>query len=132
MVIVETTVWVDHFNDVANSQTEWLRDIGHSEIEIGLTDLILCEVLQGLRDDFRFAQVKRDLLRLPVLSTSGVELAVVAARNYIALRRRGITVRKTIDGLIATFCIEGGHDLLHNDRDYDGYERHLGLKVIHP
>jgi predicted nucleic acid-binding protein len=132
MVIVETTVWVDHFNDVSNSQTEWLRDIGHTEIEIGLTDLILCEVLQGLRDDFRFAQVKRDLLRLPVLSTSGIELAVEAAHNYIALRRRGITVRKTIDGLIATFCIEGGHDLLHNDRDYDGYERHLGLKAIHP
>jgi predicted nucleic acid-binding protein len=132
MVIADTTVWVDHFNDVSNAQTEWLRASGDSKIAVGLTDLILCEVLQGLRDDFRFAKVKRELLRLPVLSTGGVDLAVTAARNYMSLRSRGITVRKTIDGLIATFCIEAGYELLHHDRDFDPYELHLGLQVVHP
>jgi predicted nucleic acid-binding protein len=132
MVIADTTVWVDHFNNVSNAQTEWLRASGDSKFAVGLTDLILCEVLQGLRDDFRFAKVKSELLRLPVLSTGGVDLAVTAARNYMSLRSRGITVRKTIDGLIATFCIEAGHELLHHDRDFDPYERHLGLQVVHP
>jgi predicted nucleic acid-binding protein len=99
---------------------------------MGLTDLILCEVLQGIRDDAVFTQVHHDLLRFQVFSTGGADLAVASAQNYRSLRKRGITVRKTIDCLIATFCLDSGHSLLHRARDYDPFEAHLGLQVIHP
>ncbi len=69
---------------------------------------------------------------MSVLSSGGVEIAVAAAENYRILRTKGITVRKTIDCLIATFCIREGHELLHRDRDFDPFEMHLGLQVIHP
>jgi predicted nucleic acid-binding protein len=131
VIIVETTVWVDYFNDVSNPQTDWLER--NLTIErMGLFDLILFEILQGIRDEFEFAQTRRELHAFPVLSTGGADFALAAAIKYRALRRRGVTVRKTVDTLIATACIEGGHQLLHNDRDYEGFEKHLGLKVIHP
>jgi hypothetical protein len=130
VVIVETTVWVDYFNDVSNPQTDWLER--NLTIErMGLFDLILYEILQGIRDDFEFAQTRRELLPFPLLSTGGADLALAAATNYRALRRKGITVRKTVDTLLATACIQRGHKLLHRDRDYDGFEKHLGLQVIH-
>jgi predicted nucleic acid-binding protein len=131
MVIVDTTVWIDFFGGVANSESSWLRDnLGlHPP---GLLDLILCEVLQGIRDDFTFARVRRELLSLNVFDSGGAQIAVAAARNYRALRGRGCTVRKTIDCLIATFCIETGFELIHRDRDFDAFEKHLGLRVLHP
>jgi predicted nucleic acid-binding protein len=89
-------------------------------------------VLQGLRGEARVAEVKARLLSLEIYSTGGTELALAAADNYRALRRRGRTPRTTIDGLIATFCLVNGHELLHNDRDYDSYEDLLGLRVVHP
>jgi len=131
MVIVDTTVWIDYLGGTANPQTSWLnRELTRQRL--GLTDLILCEVLQGIRDDAVFTQVHHDLLRFQVFSTGGVDLAVASAQNYRSLRKRGITVRKTIDCLIATFCLDGGHSLLHRDQDYDPFEAHLGLQVIHP
>jgi len=131
MIIVDSTVWIDYFNDMDNPHTAWLRRNAYSG-EVGLTDLILCEVLQGARGDVRFQRMRRALLRLPVVAGVDRELAVAAAENYRALRSKGITVRKTIDCLIATTCIERGHSLLHHDRDFDGFEEHLGLQVIHP
>lgn len=131
MVIVDTTVWVDYLNGKPSRQTDWL----HREVErrrLGITDLILCEVLQGIRDEARSSEVENELLKLEVFPTGGVELAVATARNYRALRARGRTVRATIDGLIATFCLLNGHALLHNDRDFDHFEQVLGLQVIHP
>jgi predicted nucleic acid-binding protein len=95
-------------------------------------DLILAEVLQGFRHDPDFEKVRRALGRFIQESMVTPELAVQSARNYRFLRQKGVTVRKTIDSLIATFCIENDHQLLHNDSDFDGYEEYLGLRVIHP
>ncbi len=131
MVIVDTTVWIDYFQGVENPETEWLN----TELDrqrLGLTDIILCEVLQGVRDDVVAKEVERRLLNLEVFDTGGVAVAREAARNYRALRSRGHTVRKTIDCLIATFCLRGQHSLLHRDRDFDPFEKFLELSVIHP
>lgn len=131
MVIVDTTVWVDYFNGVSNPETDWL-DVEMDRQRLGLTDLILCEVLQGMRDDAEATTIGRQLLKLEVFDTGGAELAIVTARNYRTLRSRGHTVRKTVDCLIATFCLREGHSLLHRDRDFDPFERFLNLSVIHP
>ena len=131
MVIVDTTVWVDYFQGVENRQTHWLN----TELDrqrLGLLDVILCDVLQGVRDDATARKVERSLLRLQVFETGGVVLAREAARNYRVLRSRGYTVRKTIDCLIATFCLRGHHTLLHRDRDFDPFEQLLDLSVVHP
>ena len=131
MVIVDTTVWIDYFQGVENPETEWLN----TELDrqrLGLTDIILCEVLQGVRADVVAKEVERRLLNLEVFDTGGVAVAREAARNYRALRSRGHTVRKTIDCLIATFCLRGQHSLLHRDRDFDPFEKFLELSVIHP
>ena len=131
MVIVDTTVWIDYLAGDTNLQTLWLdRELGQQPF--GLTDLIYCELLQGIRDDSHFGEVRRDLERLNIFETGGTKLALAAAQNYRLLRRRGVTVRKTIDCLIATFCLQEGHALLHRDHDFDAFEGHLGLHVIHP
>ncbi len=131
MVIIDTTVWIDYLRGVLNEHTEWL-DRELSRQRMGLTDLIVCEVLQGIRSDVAFAQVRRDLTRFQIFNTGGTDMAIAAAHNYRSLRKRGATVRKTIDCLIATFCLEAGHHLLHRDRDFDSFEQHLGLRVVHP
>ncbi len=130
MVIVDTTVWIDYFRGSENAETEWL---GHQleRQRLALTDLILCEVLQGIRDPNQFVLARNELLRFWVLINGGAELAIAAAKNYRYLRERGYTVRKTIDCLIATFCIQEGHELLHRDRDFDPFESTLGMKVVH-
>lgn len=131
MVIVDTTVWIDYLGGAVTEQTGWL-DRKLLQERLGLTDLILCEVLQGIREDTRFAQVHRELMRFEVFPNGGPALAIAAAQNYRFLRQLGITIRKTIHCLIATFCIRGGHSLLHRDHDFDAFEEHLNLLVIHP
>ncbi|MEP7134161.1 MAG: PIN domain nuclease [Chloroflexota bacterium] len=131
MLVVDTTVWVDYFNGAENPQTNYLHAVlDQTPILIG--DLILAEVLQGFRHDPDFEKVRRALGKYVQVHMVNPALAVQSARNYRFLRQKGITVRKTIDSLIATYCIENDHELLHNDSDFDGYEKHLGLKVIHP
>jgi predicted nucleic acid-binding protein len=133
VILVDSTVWVDHLNDIPTPQVVWLRDtiIGHSALMI-VGDLVLCEVLQGLSSEREAARVEHALRRFRMVSLVGPEIAIRSAANYRALRRRGITIRKTIDMLIGTYCIEERHALLHNDRDFDPLERYLGLAVIHP
>lgn len=131
MVIVDTTVWVDYFRGVRNAETDWL-DAELDGQRLGIMDLIICEVLQGVRDDAAATEVERLLLKLHVFEIGGVELAREAARNYRTLRSRGHTVRKTIDCLIATFCVREQHSLLHRDRDFDPFEQFLELSVVHP
>jgi predicted nucleic acid-binding protein len=131
VVIVDTTVWVDYLRGVRNPQTDWL-DAQLDRQRLGLTDIILCEVLQGVRDDLATSNVERKLTKLEVFETGGMALAREAARNYRTLRSRGHTVRKTIDCWIATFCLREGHSLLHRDRGFDPFEELLGLYVIHP
>jgi hypothetical protein len=131
MVIVDTTVWIDYLGGITNPETQWLdNEVGKQSI--GLTDLILCEVLQGIRDKLAFVQVRRDLTKFDVFDSGGADLALASAENYRYLRSKGITIRKAIDCLIATFCIEKGHALLHRDRDFDAFEKHLELRIIHP
>ncbi len=131
MVIVDTTVWVDYLRGARNPETDWL-EVELEKQRLALTDLILCQVLQGIRDDVSFSRVRRELGKFEVFETGGVELAVAAARNFRKLRQQGHTVRKTIDCLIATFCLPEGHSLLHRDRDFDPFEQILGLRVIRP
>jgi predicted nucleic acid-binding protein len=131
MVIVDTTVWVDYLNDVTTPETEWL-DRQLTRQPLGLLDLMICEILQGLSTDEEAVRVLRDLRRFQIFETGGLELATLAAKHYRVLRARGRTVRKTIDCLIATFCIREGHSLLHCDRDFEPFERLLGLEVVHP
>jgi predicted nucleic acid-binding protein len=130
-VIVDTTVWIDYFHGEQNPETQWF-DAELSRQRMGLTDLILCEVLQGIRDERAFARVRRELRKFELFASVGEDVAVAAAVNFRTLRRRGRTVRKTVDCLIATFCITNRHSLLHRDRDFDHFEQLLGLSVIHP
>ena len=130
MVIVDTTVWIDYLRGIISKETSWFE----RELKIqrfGLTDLTLCEILQGVQNEKVARQVLRELSLFEIYNTGGEALAVAAARNFRLLRQRGRTVRKTIDGLIATFCMSQGFSLLHCDRDYDHFEEFLGLSVIH-
>jgi predicted nucleic acid-binding protein len=129
MVIVDSSVWVDAFADRQNRETRLLWELLGDE-RIGLCDLVLCEVLQGARSETEYRHIRDTLLALDVFEAASVSRALAAAANYRLLRARGLTVRRTVDCLIATFCLEEGHSLLHNDRDFDAFEAHLGLRVI--
>ncbi|ADV81086.1 type II toxin-antitoxin system VapC family toxin [Terriglobus saanensis] len=131
MIVVDTSVWIDLLRGTENSESLWLREaLGHRPI--ALTDLTLCEVLQGISQKRSFDNALKRLSTLKVYECCGPRMAIAAAANFQTLRRRGLTVRKTIDCLIATFCIEQKHTLLHRDRDFDAFEQHLDLKVLHP
>ena len=129
MVIVDSSVWVDYFRGVRNAETDWL-DAESGRQRLGLTAIILCEVLQGVRDERQAAIVEARLRTFELLEGDGPTLALKAARNYRKLRAHGRSPRGVVDGLIATFCIEQGHGLLHRDRDFDAYEDLLGLVVV--
>ena len=130
MVVVDTTVWMDYLRGAKSRHVEWLeRELGRQPL--ALTDPNLCEVLQGVGDDRMFRDVLRELTKFKVFSTGGVRLATAAAENYRVLRAKGRTVRKTIDCLIATFCLLEGHALLHNDRDFDAFVDLRGMRALH-
>jgi predicted nucleic acid-binding protein len=129
VILVDTSVWIDHLNNNRTGELETLRRlVGFVPLLVG--DLVLCEVLQGLRSDREAATVERALRRFDLVALVTPDLAVRAAANYRFLRGKGVTIRKTIDLLIATFCIENKHALLHADRDFDPFRDHLGLQVI--
>ena len=130
MVIVDSSVWIDALNGKNTLQTRWLRD-ALTQGGIGLTSLILSEILRGIRFDQQFRRTRDRLLTLPVFESMPISLDVKAAENFRELQRRGITVRKTVDCFIATFCIQEGYELLHRDSDFTGFEEFLGLQVVH-
>ena len=129
MWIVDSSVWIHYFNGVVTPQSDLLHGT-LGQRAIGLGDVILCEVLQGYRHQKDFEAARDALLRFPIHPIGGVQLALKSAENFRFLRRKGITVRKTIDCLIATFVIEKGFSLLHDDRDFVPFEQHLGLDVV--
>jgi hypothetical protein len=129
LILVDSSVWIDYFKGRITPQTERLDGLlGVEPLAIG--DLILVEVLQGFDDERDFKAARRLLTALTVVELGGQDVAMQAARNFRALRRLGVTIRKTIDTVIATRCIVGGYDLLHCDRDFDPFARHLGLRVV--
>lgn len=127
MILVDSSVWVDFFRGAATPQAERLDELlGSEPLTVG--DLILAEVLQGFSHERDFEQARKLLTALDVIDIGGHEVAVQAARNFRVLRSRGVTVRKTIDTLIATRCIESDYALLYSDRDFDPFVEHLGLR----
>ena len=129
MILVDSSVWIDLLNNVVTEPVRRLRElIPTTPLLIG--DLILYEVLQGFRTDAQARLVERSLRRFEAVPLIDPELAVKAAANYRLLRSRGITIRKTIDLVIGTFCIERGHTLLHSDREFGPMERLLGLRIV--
>jgi hypothetical protein len=131
MILVDTSVWINYFNGIPSWQTD-LLDRHLSEDPVFIGDLILTEVLQGFRSDRDFHTAKQLLSELRFCRIGGYDLAVQSARNYRRLRKSGVTVRKTIDVLIGTFCIMKGLTLLHNDRDFDPMVVHLSLETPQP
>jgi len=130
-VVVDTSVWVNVLNGNWTAAARLFRAVVHRE-EILVSDLVLCEVLQGLRSDGEAVRVERSMRQFLFTSVATPALAVRAASNYRRLRGMGITVRSTIDVLLATFCIDNDHMLLHDDRDFEAMARHLGLRTVRP
>lgn len=129
MILVDSSVWIDYFVGSITRQTETLDELlGREPLAIG--DLILAEVLQGFDSERAFNRVRRMLTSLTLVQLGGQEIAIQAARNFRTLRSLGVTVRKTIDTIIATRCIESGYQLLHSDRDFEPFAKYLGLHVV--
>ena len=129
MVIVDSSVLIDFLAGKRNEQTDWLKlHLGFEPI--GITSLILCEVLQGIRSDKRFAETVDALSQFVLFETGSAALAIASARNYRRLRELGVTIRNTVDTFVATFCIEEDFELLHHDIDFDHFKTHLGLRVV--
>jgi predicted nucleic acid-binding protein len=128
LILVDSSVWIDYFNGAINPQTDKLDQLLGQELLV-IGDLILTEVLQGFSRDADFERARSLLASLECVQLTGVELAVQAARNFRKLRRLGVTVRKTIDTVIATWCIENGCELLYDDRDFEPFVKYLGLRA---
>ena len=131
MILVDSSVWIDYFNGKRSWQTD-LLDHMLSNVPIIMGDLILTEVLQGFKSDKDYKAAKNYLSELPFRQMGGYNVAVQSAQNYRKLRKIGVTVRKTIDIIIATFCIIEGLTLLHDDRDFDRIASHFPLKAFVP
>ncbi len=129
MIIVDSSVWIDYFTGKTTPQADKLDSLlGEQPIAIG--DLILTEVLQGFRSDKDFRKARELLMSLNIVNILDTRIALKSAANVRALRKKGITVRKTIDTIIATYCIENKRPLLYSDRDFQPFHRHLKLKRV--
>jgi len=131
MILVDTSVWIDYLNGIQSRHTDTL-DAGIVEGVVAMGDLVLLEILQGIRNDRDYRKTKQTLLTLDQHEMFGKGMANKCAENYRALRKKGITVRKTTDVIIATYCIEQGIPLLFLDRDYIPFIEHLGLLTALP
>ncbi len=131
MILVDSSVWINYFNGKTTWQTEMLDQM-LQQIPVYTGDLILTEVLQGFRKDQEYKKAKEVLSILPCKNLGGYDIAIQSSENYRKLRKKGITIRKTIDIIIGTFCITENIPLLHDDRDFDPMQEHLSLKTISP
>jgi predicted nucleic acid-binding protein len=129
VIVVDASVWIDFFNGRATDQVAELRRLIPQELLL-VGDVTLCEVLRGARSDRDAARLEAALRRFELAPMLDPGLAVLAAAHYRRLRALGITIRKLVDLIIGTFCIEKGHVLLHADRDFEPMVRHLGLRTI--
>ncbi len=129
MILVDSSVWIDYLRGAATPQTDKLDTLlGSAPVLMG--DLVLTEVLQGCGTDREFNDVRRALEAFELVTIGGADVAAEAARNYRRLRALGVTVRKTVDTLIATRCLVSGYELLHADRDFEPFAQHLGLRCV--
>jgi len=129
VILVDSSVWIDYFNGIISRQTDKLDELLGREL-LAVGDLMLLEVLQGFDTERDLMQARRLFTSLAVVELGGETIAMQAAIHFRRLRRRGVTIRKTIDAVIATRCIESGYELLHSDRDFDPFVEHLGLRVV--
>lgn len=127
MIFVDSSVWIDYFNGATNTQTDYLDSLLGKE-PIALGDLVLIEVLQGFRRDRDYRIAREMLTSLRVFTLGGQDIALQSAHNFRLLRKKGVTVRKTIDVLIATFCIDKDIPLLHSDKDFEPFHQYLKLR----
>jgi len=129
LILVDSSVWIDYFNGAETLATKKLDGLlGMQPVCTG--DLILAEVLQGFRQDADYQAAKSLLCSLPIVAMVGVDISLKSADNFRLLRKQGITIRKTIDTLIATYCIESGLSLLHSDKDFQPFQQFLGLMTV--
>lgn len=129
MLVVDSSVWIDFFNDASHPAVELLDQmLDRGEVRIVVPDLVLFEVLRGFRHEHDHRNARRLMESLHIESTGGADLALVAAQHYRSLRAQGVTVRNGIDVLVAAFCIENDYALLHRDRDFEAFEERRGLR----
>ncbi|WP_420465126.1 type II toxin-antitoxin system VapC family toxin [Panacagrimonas sp.] len=131
MILVDSSVWIDYFRGHPTAEAERLDELLQTE-PLLTGDLILTEVLQGFALETDFNRARALLTSLDIVALGGKDISIQAAQNHRRLRRKGVTVRKTIDTLIATSCIENDYVLLHNDRDFDAFVQHLKLRSVFP
>lgn len=129
MILVDSSVWIDYFNGEPTPEAQTLDALLGVE-PLGIGDLILTEVLQGFRSDTDYETARRLLTSCAVFDMLGQGMALKSASNYRTLRKKGITIRKAIDVIIATYCIEQGHSLLFSDKDFLPFVEHLGLRAV--
>jgi predicted nucleic acid-binding protein len=129
VIVVDTTVWIDFFNGAGTPEDHHLQQLITVGRSLALTDLIFCEILQGIREDTAFEQTRRLLLLYPILRMERLATFQHAAQIYRTCRRQGLTVRKTIDCLIAALCIEADVELFHKDSDFDAIAQVVPLRV---
>ncbi|OEO30948.1 hypothetical protein VW23_018685 [Devosia insulae DS-56] len=128
MIVVDSSVWIDHFRDLHTEEVVRFRALAPHAILVG--DIIVLELLRGIDSEKDAVQLQRKFDAYGIASMLNPRLAYIAAAYYRSLRRRGITIRTLADLAIATYCIENGHHLLHGDRDFEPFERYLGLRVL--
>jgi predicted nucleic acid-binding protein len=129
VILVDSSVWIDYFRGAVTAQTTRLDSLLARE-RLAVGDLVVTEVLRGFRDDWAFERARKVLEAFKLVELGGYRIALQAAKNYRLLKARGISIRKTVDTIIATKCIEDGLSLLHSDRDFDPFVEHLGLKSV--
>jgi predicted nucleic acid-binding protein len=129
VIVVDTTVWIDFLEARGTSFDRHLTELLERDAPLALVDLVFCEVLQGIRDDDTYQRTRSGLLAHPILRPRGLETFETAANLFRAARRRGLTVRRSVDCLIAATCLEAGAELYHNDRDFDALARVSDLRI---
>ena len=132
MIVVDTTVWIDFLEARGTAFDRHLIDLLETDAPIALVDIVYCEVLQGIRNEATFQRTRVSLLAHPILRPRGLETFETAANLYRMARRRGLTIRRTVDCLIASTCLEAGAEIYHNDRDFDALARVSDLAIYRP
>ncbi len=132
MIVVDTTVWIDFLEARGTSFDRHLTALVEDDAPVALVDIVYCEVLQGIREEETYLRARASLLAHPILRPGGLETFEIAANLYRAARRRGLTIRRSVDCIIAATCLEAGAEIYHNDRDFDAIAKVSDLTIYRP